>query len=54
VKSLYVKNLISLQKEIKDYIRRAGEMAQQLRVMIALPEVMSSNLSSHMVVHNHL
>jgi hypothetical protein len=31
----------------------AGEMAQQLRVLIA-PEVLSSNPSKHMVAHNHL
>jgi hypothetical protein len=32
----------------------AGEMAQQLRALTALPEVLSSNPSNHMVVHNHL
>jgi hypothetical protein len=32
----------------------AGEMAQQLRVLTALPEVLSSNPSNHMVAHNHL
>jgi hypothetical protein len=32
----------------------AGEMAQQLRALTALPEVLSSNSSNHMVVHNHL
>jgi hypothetical protein len=32
----------------------AGEMAEQLRALTALPEVLSSNLSNHMVVHNHL
>jgi hypothetical protein len=31
-----------------------GEMAQQLRALIALPEVLSSNPSNHKVVHNHL
>jgi hypothetical protein len=29
-------------------------MAQQLRALAALPEVMSSISSNHMVVHNHL
>jgi hypothetical protein len=29
----------------------AGEMAQQLRALIAFPEVMSSILSNHMVNH---
>jgi hypothetical protein len=32
----------------------AGEMAQQLRALTALPEVPSSNPSNHMVAHNHL
>jgi hypothetical protein len=33
----------------------AGEMAQRLRAQIAaLPEVLSSILSNHMVAHNHL
>ena len=34
--------------------RRAGEMAQQLRALTALPEVLSSTPNSHMVAHNHL
>jgi hypothetical protein len=29
-------------------------MAQQLRVLTAFPEVLSSNPSNHMVAHNHL
>jgi hypothetical protein len=29
-------------------------MAQQLRTLTALPEVLSSVPSNHMVVHNHL
>ena len=32
----------------------AGEMAQRLRAWTALPEVMSSIPSNHMMVHNHL
>jgi hypothetical protein len=31
----------------------AGEMAQQLRALTALPKVLSSNPSNHMVAHNH-
>jgi hypothetical protein len=31
-----------------------GEMAQQLRALTALQEVLSSNPSNHMVAHNHL
>ena len=32
----------------------AGEMAQRLRALTALPEVLSSIPSSHMEAHNHL
>ena len=32
----------------------AGEMAQWVREMTALPKVLSSNPSNHMVAHNHL
>jgi hypothetical protein len=32
----------------------AGEMAQRLRALAALPEVLSSIPSNHMVAHNHL
>jgi hypothetical protein len=31
----------------------AGEMAQWSRALTALPEVLSSNPSNHMVAHNH-
>jgi hypothetical protein len=34
--------------------RRAGEMAQWLRILTALPEVLSSIPTNHMVAHNHL
>jgi hypothetical protein len=34
--------------------KRAEEMAQRLRAMAALPKVLSSNPSNHMVAHNHL
>jgi hypothetical protein len=33
---------------------QAGEMAQWVRALTALPEVLSSNPSNHMVTHNHL
>jgi hypothetical protein len=33
---------------------RAGEMAQWLRVLAAVPKVLSSIPSNHMVAHNHL
>jgi hypothetical protein len=32
----------------------AGEMAQQLRALTALPEVLSSNPCNHMMAQNHL
>jgi hypothetical protein len=32
---------------------RAGDMAQQLRALTALPKVLGSNPSNHMVGHNH-
>jgi hypothetical protein len=32
----------------------AGEMAQRLRALTALPEVLSSNSNNHIVTHNHL
>jgi hypothetical protein len=32
---------------------RPGEMAQWLRAVVALPEVLSSILSNCMVAHNH-
>jgi hypothetical protein len=31
----------------------AGEMAQWLRVLTALPKVLSSNTSNHLVAHNY-
>jgi hypothetical protein len=33
--------------------RKASEMAQWLRALNALPEVLSSIPSNHMVAHNH-
>jgi hypothetical protein len=33
---------------------KAREMTQQLRIMTALPKVLSSIPSNHMVAHNHL
>jgi hypothetical protein len=42
---------IVLQSKLR---RGAGEMAQQLRALTALPEVLSSIPSNHMVAHNHL
>jgi hypothetical protein len=38
----------------QQHSNRAGEMAQQLRALIALPDVLKSILNNHMVAHNHL
>jgi hypothetical protein len=35
-------------------LSRAGEMAQRLRTLTALPEALSSIPSNHMVAYNHL
>jgi hypothetical protein len=35
-------------------IKGAGEMAQRLKTLTALPKVLSSDPSNHMVAHNHL
>jgi hypothetical protein len=40
--------------ENKISTEEAGEMAQQLRALTALPEVLSSIPINHMVGHNHL
>jgi hypothetical protein len=43
--------------KIMDFIRQspwAGEMAQRLRALTALPEVLSSIPSNHMEAHNYL
>jgi hypothetical protein len=46
---------IPTQKHIiKNKINRDGERAQQLRALTALPEVLSSSPSNHMVAYNHL
>jgi hypothetical protein len=37
-------------KELHDW---AGEMAQWVRALTALPKVLSSNPSNHMVAHNN-
>jgi hypothetical protein len=51
-------SLYQLDEENYRYLRLqfvgAGEMAQQLRTLTTLPEVLSSIPSNHMVPHNHL
>jgi hypothetical protein len=44
---------LSALSEQKDLAEEAEEMAQQLRALAALPEVLSSIPSNHMA-HNHL
>ena len=39
---------------VKSQSSWAGEMAQQLRALVALSEVLSSIPSNHMVAHTHL
>jgi hypothetical protein len=41
-------------KMVKKLVQEPGEMAQWLRALIALPEVLSSIPSNHIVAHNHL
>jgi hypothetical protein len=38
---------------LKNNYYRTGEMAQWVRALTALPKVLSSNPSNHMVAHNH-
>ena len=38
----------------KNKANGSGDMAQWLRALTALPEVLSSTPSKHMVAHNHL
>jgi hypothetical protein len=42
----------SISRVIKKIIK-ADEMAQRIRALTALPKVLSSNPSNHMVSHNH-
>jgi hypothetical protein len=45
---------IDLFSKIKNIVIWAGEMAQQLKTLIALPEVLSSIPQNHMAAYNHL
>jgi hypothetical protein len=45
--------ILKLKKKKQKQKTRAEEMAQWLRALTALPKVLSSNLSNHMVAHNH-
>jgi hypothetical protein len=44
----------SLKEKEKKRKKEAGEMAQCLRALTVLPDVLSSILRNHMVAHNHL
>jgi DMSO reductase anchor subunit len=46
--------IIKLLLIIKNLLLGAGEMAQRLRALTALPKVPSSIPSNHIVAHNHL
>jgi hypothetical protein len=53
------KEFLACSEDIQAHIifvlrKGAGEMAQGLRALTALPKVLSSILNSHMVAHNHL
>jgi hypothetical protein len=41
-------------RDVSKTNQSAGEMAKRLRALTALPEVLSSTPSNHMVAHNHL
>jgi hypothetical protein len=51
---LYYYIIVLLSEVVLEENSRAREMAQQLRALTALPEVLSSIPSNHMVAHNHL
>jgi hypothetical protein len=52
---IYVGKKIKTQNKLKINGRgEVREMAQWLRALTALPKVLSSIPSNHMVVHNHL
>jgi hypothetical protein len=46
--------LYTSEESLKSNNTGDGEMAQRLRALAALPEVLSSIASNHMVAHNHL
>jgi hypothetical protein len=58
VKLLSKKNELAIQMtsfmNFKNIVRGAGEMAQRLRALTALQEVLSSIPNNHMMAHNHL
>jgi hypothetical protein len=52
---MYVHHMHTVSLEPKESLKKgSGDMAQWLRALTALPEVLSSIPSNHMVAHNHL
>jgi hypothetical protein len=50
-----VEQRVGIQEEyLRDRLSEPEEMAQWLRALTALPEVLSSNPRNHMVTRNHL
>jgi hypothetical protein len=47
-------NFRGARKHSQDLRKRAREMAQKLRALTALPEVLSSIPSNYIVIHNDL
>jgi hypothetical protein len=47
-------NNYAIQEHIRKADEGAGEMTQWLRALAAVPEVLSSIPSNHMVAYNHL
>jgi hypothetical protein len=47
-------SFISIATFVLKYAHEAGEMAQTVRALTALPKVLSSNPRNHMVANNHL
>ena len=50
----HTQNNTAKRGNLKVMREEAGEMAQRLRALTALPEILSLNPSNHMVAHNHL
>jgi hypothetical protein len=44
---------VTVGTKVKEELVGAGDMAQRIRALTALPKVLSSNPSNHMVTHNH-
>jgi hypothetical protein len=45
---------LAVYRDKRKHEERAAKMVQQLRALNALPKVLSSNPSNHLVAHNHL